>query len=315
MAAIKRVKEVPQRSPPRYARRKAAPAVFKDISSDDEAFFETSSEEEGESSEEEDDDDGSDDSDDREGRRKKKNKNKKSSNKTKTKSDNMEEAMEEAYKIEKLLGCRKASSEVGVSGEMEYLVKWSYYSYRDLEWMLSSTLNSIGESSKVTAYKRKFGGAPSPDPDDLFPREYLEIERIFATKESEEWVEYEEDDEGVKEEDSEIQIIHDDDNDDDEKETKETTTKLEMVRYYYCKWKSLNYSSATWEPMSRLTSEEDLKEIARFEAFSDPSPPDSSLMQKETAHLLKTRHKFKDTTGSLDPTIPEFKNGMPFGGW
>ena len=38
MAAIKRVKEVPQRSPPRYARRKAAPAVFKDISSDDEAF-------------------------------------------------------------------------------------------------------------------------------------------------------------------------------------------------------------------------------------------------------------------------------------
>ena len=26
----------------------------------------------------------------------------------------MEEAMEEAYKIEKLLGCRKASSEVGV---------------------------------------------------------------------------------------------------------------------------------------------------------------------------------------------------------
>ena len=313
MAAIKRVKEVPQRSPPRYARRKAAPAVFKDISSDDEAFFETSSEEEGESSEEEDDDDGSDDSDDREGRRKKKNKNKKSSNKTKTKSDNMEEAMEEAYKIEKLLGCRKASSEVGVSGEMEYLVKWSYYSYRDLEWMLASTLNSIGESSKVTAYKRKFGGAPSPDPDDLFPREYLEIERIFATKESEEWVEYEEDDEGVKEEDSEIQIIHDDnddDDDDDEKETKETTTKLEMVRYYYCKWKSLNYSSATWEPMSRLTSEEDLKEIARFEAFSDPSPPDSSLMQKETAHLLKTRHKFKDTTGSLDPTIPEFKNGM-----
>ena len=89
----------------------------------------------------------------------------------KTKSDNMEEAMEEAYKIEKLLGCRKASSEVGVSGEMEYLVKWSYYSYRDLEWMLASTLNSIGESSKVTAYKRKLGGAPSPDPDDLFPRE------------------------------------------------------------------------------------------------------------------------------------------------
>ena len=101
--------------------------------------------------------------------------------------------MEEAYKIEKLLGCRKASSEVGVSGEMEYLVKWSYYSYRDLEWMLASTLNSIGESSKVTAYKRKFGGAPSPDPDDLFPREYLEIERIFATKESEEWVEYDHD--------------------------------------------------------------------------------------------------------------------------
>ena len=70
---------------------------------------------------------------------KEKKKNKKSSNKTKAKSDNMEEAMEEAYKIEKLLGCRKASSEVGVSDDaMEYLVKWSYYSYRDLEWMLAS---------------------------------------------------------------------------------------------------------------------------------------------------------------------------------
>ena len=66
--------------------------------------------------------------------------------------------------------------------------------------------------------------------------------------------------------------------------------------------------------MSRLTSEEDLKEIARFEAYSDPSPPDSSLMQKETAHLLKTRHKFKDTTGSLDPTIPEFKKQYAFEG-
>ena len=304
-AAMKRVQAVPERSPPRYARRKAAPAVFKDVSSDEEAFFVTSSEEE----EEDDDDDESYDSDDSERRRKNK---MKSSNKKKNKSHEIEEEMraEETYKIEKLLGCRKSCSEEGASGEMEYLVKWSYYSYRDVEWMLASELNKMGESSKVNAYRRKYGTAPSPDPDDLFPSEYLEIERIFATKETEEWVEYEDDDDDVvKQEDneSEVEIIDDDENDE---KKKNTTTKVEMVRYYYCKWKSLNYSSATWEPESSLTSEEDLKEVARFMAYSDPSPPDTSALQKECEHLLKTRDKFKDTTGSLDPTIPEFKNGM-----
>ena len=284
-AAMKRVQAVPERSPPKYARRKAAPAVFKDVSSDEEAFFVTSSEEE---EEEDDDDDESYDSDDSERRRKNK---MKSSNKKKNKSHEIEEEMhaEETYKIEKLLGCRKSCSEEGASGEMEYLVKWSYYSYRDVEWMLASELKKMGESSKVNAYRRKYGTAPSPDPDDLFPSEYLEIERIFATKETEEWVEYE---------------------DENDETNMNTTTKVEMVRYYYCKWKSLNYSSATWEPESSLTSEEDLKEVARFMAYSDPSPPDTSSLQKECEHLLKTRDKFKDTTGSLDPTIPEFKNGM-----
>ena len=293
-SAMKRVKAVPERSPPKYVKRKAAPSVFKDVSSDEEAFFITSSEEEEDvvvvdEGREDFGDDMCHDSDGREKQRKKK----------KNKSEETKEEMrvEEEYKIEKLVGCRKAqsSSENGVvSGNgMDYLVKWCYYSYRDLNWMFESELNAMGESQKVHAYKRKFGGMPSVDLDNLFPKEYLEIERIFATKESEEWVEYD-----------------DDDDDDDDDQKKKSKTKVEMVRYYYCKWKGLNYSSATWEPESNLTSEDDLKEIARFKAYSNPSPPDNSLMQKECEHLLNTRDKFKDTTGSLDPTIPEFKNGM-----
>ena len=121
---------------------------------------------------------------------------------------------EEEYKIEKLVGCRKAqsSAENGVvSGNgMDYLVKWCYYSYRDLNWMFESELNAMGESQKVHAYKRKFGGMPSVDLDNLFPKEYLEIERIFATKESEEWVEYDDDD---------------DDDDDDQKEEIENQSR------------------------------------------------------------------------------------------
>ena len=298
-SAMKRVKAVPERSTPKYAKRKAAPSVFKDVSSDEEAFFITSSEEEEEEEDDDDDESSEDFGDDMchdlDGSEKQRKKKKKKSTNEKNKGEETEEEMrvEEEYKIEKLLGCRKAQSslENGVVSDngMDFLVKWCYYSYRDVSWMFESKLNAMGMSKKVHGYKRKFGGMPSVDPDNLFPREYLEIERIFATKESEEWVEY---------------------GDDDDDQKKKSKTKVEMVRYYYCKWKGLNYSSATWEPESNLTSEDDLKEIARFKAYSNPSPPDNSLMQKECEHLLNTRDKFKDTTGSLDPTIPEFKNGM-----
>ena len=156
---MKRVKAVPERSPPKYVKRKAAPSVFKDVSSDEEAFFITSSEEEEDvvvvdEGREDFGDDMCHDSDGREKQRKKK----------KNKSEETKEEMrvEEEYKIEKLVGCRKAqsSAENGVvSGNgMDYLVKWCYYSYRDLNWMFESELNAMGESQKVHAYKRKFGG-------------------------------------------------------------------------------------------------------------------------------------------------------------
>ena len=274
-AAMKRVKSVPEKSPgwKEERARKAKPKVIKDASDNEDEFLVTEDEQSsGLSSSNEsssfDDDDDDDDERKRWGKKKKK---AKKEDQGYRKDDLKERELE---KIEKILGSRKNVE----TNEIEYLCKWEYFSFRDLSWVGETEMKSIAKP-KIDAYKRKFGFAPiSEDPDNLHPKEYLEIDRICSTKEVEEY-------------DTE-------------------TGNLESSTYYLCKWRKLNYKDATWMPETDLTSVEDIAQIERFKLFSDPPLPNKKEVAREVARVIHNQKNNKREDGSFDVTIPEFKNGM-----
>jgi len=185
--------------------------------------------------------------------------------------------------VEKILGDRPKKNEDGSpSDQFEYFVKWKGKAYIHCEWIDASVIlaESHGKTKLNRYHQGKLAKQAGPgseetapvDESEYFPDEYCEVERIIASKESQ------------------------------DKEGK-TVTK------YLVKWSGLGYAECSWELPEVFKDDE---KVAEYKTFNTPPATlDQTMHQKKKWIKMEKSPDFKGGN-QLRPYQLEGMNWLTF---